>query len=283
MNSKQQPDWWRYSATSWQQLFELLSELEPTTVDQCANQASWQLLGAGDTNTNFKLSLAHQDYFVQLVDQAKLEQLPSGEYASQTRLVSENPSLSKWIPKCLLDTEVIRVSIWLDARPTINEDFNNLDLIAELSRLLSELHHSELSLPELDMKKHLAKYYEIARANKNADPLRLETLYKQGQTLTGYFVASHSCHNDISPGNLLSGHQLFLVDWEYAAISDPLFELAGIVVNYNLSDQQEQELVTEYQNQSGIKIDIDKLEAMKDLYRIISELWYMENEQSCKN
>lgn len=59
--------------------------------------------------------------------------------------------------------------------------------------------------------------------------------------------------------------------------------LAGIIFNFDLSDQQEQQLVTEYRKQSGIKVDIEKLEAMKDLYRIISELWYMENEQSCRN
>lgn len=280
MNSKQQPDWWRYSARSWQQLIELLTELQPTTVDQCANQASWQLLRVGDTNTNFKLSLAHQDYFVQLVDQAKLDQLPSGEYCSQTRLVSENPALSKWLPKCLLDSEDIRVSIWLYASPTVSQHFNNPDLIIELSRLLNELHHSDLSLPELDMQKHLTKYYKIARANKTAGPLRLEVLYEQGQKLVDYFEASHSCHNDISPGNLLSGHQLFLVDWEYAALSDPLFELAGIIFNFELSDLQEQELVEEYHKQSNMMVDMEKLDAMKDLYRIITELWYMGNEKS---
>lgn len=279
MNLKQ-PAWWAFSEHSWQQLIELIIELQPTSVGQCSNQASWQLLRVGDTNTNFKLSLAHQDYFVQVADQAKVNQLPSGEYRSQTRLVSENPALSKWLPKCLLDTEVIRVSIWLYANPTVSQHFNNPDLIVELSRLLSELHQSKLSLPELDMKEHLAKYYEIATANKNTVLLRSEILYEQGQTLVNYFEASHSCHNDISPGNLLSGHQLFLVDWEYAALSDPLFELAGIICNFDLSEHQEHELVTEYRKQSQIKVDIDKLEAMKDLYRIITELWYMGNEQS---
>lgn len=278
MNSKQQPDWWHYSKSCWQQLVELLNKLQPETVAQCANQANWQLLRQGDTNSNYKLSLTFQDYFVQLADQAKVDQLPGGHYRSQTRLVSENPALSKWLPKCLLDNEEIRVSIWLYASPTVKQHFNNPDLIVELSRLLSELHHSELSLPELDMNAHLAKYYEIARAHKTADPLRSQVLYEQGQELVDYFEATHSCHNDISPGNLLTGHQLFLVDWEYAALSDPLFELAGIICNFELNDLQESELIEAYQTQSKLRVDLDKLEAMKSLYRIIGELWYMGNE-----
>lgn len=280
MHNRLAPDWWQYSTSCWQQLVELLNQLQPDTAAQCANQASWQLLRQGDTNANYKLSLTFQDYFVQLADQAKVDQLPGGHYRSQTRLVSENPALSKWLPKCLLDNEEIRVSIWLYASPTVSQHFNNPDLIVELSSLLSELHHSELSLPELDMKAHLAKYYEIARANKTVDPLRSQVLYEQGQKLVNYFEASHSCHNDISPGNLLSGHQLFLVDWEYAALSDPLFELAGIIFNFDLSDRQEQELVEEYSRQSNMLVDKDKLEAMKGLYRIITELWYIGNEKS---
>lgn len=280
MHNRKPPEWWQYSNSCWQQLVELLNKLQPDTVAQCANQANWQLLRQGDTNSNFKLSLTFQDYFVQLVDQAKVDQLPGSHYRSQTRLVSENPALSKWLPKCLLDNEEIRVSIWLYASPTVNQHFNTRDLIVELSSLLSELHHSELSLPELDMKTHLAKYYEIARANKTADPFRSEVLYEQGQKLVDSFEASHCCHNDISPGNLLSGHQLFLVDWEYAALSDPLFELAGIICNFELFERQEQELVEEYQRQTQMMVDLEKLEAMKALYRIIGELWYMGNEKS---
>lgn len=276
----QQPNWWRYSAHSWQQLVELLMQLQPTSIAHSANQTNWQLLRQGDTNANYKLSLPHQDYFVQLADQAKVNQLPGGHYGSQTRLVSENPALSKWLPKCLLDNEDIRVSVWLYAGPTVSQHFNNPDLIVELSYLLSELHHSELSLPELNMNKHLARYYEIARANKNADTLRVDVLYEQGQKLVDYFEATHSCHNDISPGNLLTGHQLFLVDWEYAALSDPLFELAGIICNFDLNELQESELIEVYQTQSKLMVDLDKLDAMKSLYRIIGELWYMGNEKS---
>lgn len=278
MNNKQQPDWWRYSAHSWQQLVELLTELQPATYGQCANQANWQLLRQGETNANFKLSLAHQDYFVQLADQAKVGQLPGGHYRSQTRLVSENPALSKWLPKCLLDSEEIRVSIWLYASPTVSQHFVNPELTVELCRLLAELHESSLSLPKLDIQQHLQRYYEIASANQPDKVAHCRDLYEEAVEHAEQFSATHSCHNDISPGNLLTGHQLFLVDWEYAAISDPLFELAGISCNFHLTDLQESFLVCEYQRQSNQFVEPQKLEAMKRLYQIIGELWYLGNE-----
>ncbi|MCW9028240.1 MAG: phosphotransferase [Kangiella sp.] len=280
MNNRKQPEWWRYSESSWQQLIELLTELQPDDFGQCANQANWQLLRQGDTNANFKLSLAHQDYFVQVADQAKVNQLPSGEYRSQTRLVSENPALSKWLPKCLLDTEVIRVSIWLYANPTVHQHFFNPELSVELCRLLVELHDSSLSLPTIRMQEHLNSYHDIARNNQPQKADYCLELYEQALEFSPDFNATHSCHNDISPGNLLVGHQLFLVDWEYAAISDPVFELAGISHNFQLTHEQEQLLLEEYQTQSDRVFNQQKFLAMKGLYRIISELWYMGNEQS---
>lgn len=276
--NQEQPSWWRFSQRSWIQLIELLTVLQPDSVAQCANQASWQLLRVGDTNANFKLSLAHQDYFVQLADQAKLDQLPSGQYQSQTRMVSENPTLSKWLPKCLLDREDIRVSIWLYANPTVNKHFDHPELPVELCRLLVELHNSSLTLPSLDMKEHLKRYYQIASDNQPSKLSQLRNMYDQAQEFASYFNATHSCHNDISPGNLLIGQQLYLVDWEYAAISDPLFELAGISHNFQLTREQEQLLFDEYQVRSGQAFELQKFQVMKRLYRIITELWYMGNE-----
>lgn len=277
MSIKQQPDWWRYSESSWQKLLLLMLRLHEAFVDECYKQSNWLLLQQGSSNTNFKLSIGAHRYFVQLVDKDKLSLLPDGEYRSQTQLVSESPALSKWIPECLLDSDDIRVAIWVETSPTVHNHFDQPQLVVELCRLLTELHQSELTLPALDMDEYLARYYKIAQANSSKDALRSEVLYQQGQKLAGYFEATHSCHNDVSPGNLLRGPQLYLVDWEYAALSDPLFELAGVICNFELTGSQELNLVEEYGRQSQRAVDLEKLEAMKSLYRIIGELWYMGN------
>ena len=278
MNLKQ-PDWWSFSSQSWQQLIELMSSIQPSSLTACANRASWQLLRHGDTNANFKLTLPHQDYFVQLVDNEKVHQLPGRHYYSQTQWVTEHQVLSKWLPKCLLDRADIRIANWIYATPTPHQQFNQPVLIKELCQLLTELHRSDLPFPVLNIHEHLERYYEIAKAHQPQQADKCQSLYQEASTYTAQFSAACCCHNDISPGNLLSGHQLFLVDWEYAAISDPVFELAGIIYNFELSEVQEATLIEEYQKQSEVLLDKEKLDAMKSLYRIISELWYMGNEK----
>jgi thiamine kinase-like enzyme len=55
------------------------------------------------------------------------------------------------------------------------------------------------------------------------------------------------CHNDLLPANILDdGNELWLVDWEYAGIGNPLFDLAGVSSNARLSDEAEAALLEAY-------------------------------------
>jgi len=55
------------------------------------------------------------------------------------------------------------------------------------------------------------------------------------------------CHNDLMPGNLIEqGERLWLIDWEYAAMGNPLFDLAGVVSNAELDAAATAALVDAY-------------------------------------
>ena len=48
------------------------------------------------------------------------------------------------------------------------------------------------------------------------------------------------CHNDLLPANMImSAGRLWLVDWEYAGMGHPLFDLASVSANAGLSDDEE--------------------------------------------
>src|SRR5207244_398033 len=55
------------------------------------------------------------------------------------------------------------------------------------------------------------------------------------------------CHNDLLAANILDdGAQVWLVDWEYAGIGHPLFDLAGISANCALAENLEVALLDAY-------------------------------------
>jgi thiamine kinase-like enzyme len=59
--------------------------------------------------------------------------------------------------------------------------------------------------------------------------------------------ARRPCHNDLLAGNLLlAGGRTMIVDWEYAGMGDPYFDLGNLAVNNDFDERAERELLTAY-------------------------------------
>ena len=55
------------------------------------------------------------------------------------------------------------------------------------------------------------------------------------------------CHNDLLPGNFIDdGHRIRIIDWEYAAMGDPCFDLGNLAVNLGLDLDARRHLLQEY-------------------------------------
>jgi len=55
------------------------------------------------------------------------------------------------------------------------------------------------------------------------------------------------CHNDLLPANFIRGaDRLWIVDWEYAGMGDPAFDLANFAVNNGLDEAGDEELLAGY-------------------------------------
>ena len=54
------------------------------------------------------------------------------------------------------------------------------------------------------------------------------------------------CHNDLLAGNFIRGDRLWIVDWEYAGMGDPAFDLANFAVSNGLDASGDRELLDAY-------------------------------------
>ncbi len=55
------------------------------------------------------------------------------------------------------------------------------------------------------------------------------------------------CHNDLLPANILDdGRRLWLVDWEYAGVGNPLFDLANLAAGAELDEHGEHQVLAAY-------------------------------------
>ncbi len=77
------------------------------------------------------------------------------------------------------------------------------------------------------------------------------------------------CHNDFLPGNLIDdGTRMRIVDWEYAGMGDPFFDLGNFSVNNELSEDEDAAFLAAYDGEPHPRPD--RL-ARLVLFRVISD------------
>lgn len=84
------------------------------------------------------------------------------------------------------------------------------------------------------------------------------------------------CHNDLLRENLISTEagRLYAIDWEYAAMGDPFYELAVIVEGHVLNQSQQELLLSEYFARPVSESDRQCLKNWRLIYCYLTVLWY---------
>ena len=78
------------------------------------------------------------------------------------------------------------------------------------------------------------------------------------------------CHNDLLAGNIIctqSDGRLMLVDWEYAGMGHPYFDLANLSVNNGFDERTDERLLSAYQGRAVSQAE----RAMLALMRLLSD------------
>lgn len=152
------------------------------------------------------------------------------------------------------------------------------DKLQQLARLLKTVHHLSPIDGILDLHAR-AKHYWLTIGEINTSLLQtLRTLAPQLQGLFQRARASCTqlcvCHNDLLAENLLLSDdgKLIALDWEYAAMSDPYFDLAVIIEGQQMNDASAQALL-EYYADMPLNAALERLALLRVIYCYLDLLW----------
>ena len=145
--------------------------------------------------------------------------------------------------------------------------------LEQLGKLLKHIHSHPADVPALDMT-HAASCYAAMVSNPTASELAqsVDELSRQWCSDPDRQVL---CHNDPTSGNVLKGsahHRL--VDWEYAGLNEPYFDLAVVIAHHEL-DEVQQEIFLGAYGLPGSALEADRLAGCVALYGRLSALWLM--------
>lgn len=173
-------------------------------------------------------------------------------------------------------TEYIESAITLDST-SIKTKFD------KIAPILQTIHASGKELrgefaPFEEIKKYESLIEEkIPYANYEAVRKEVFSLEKR---LADLGVDRKSCHIDLVPENFIESPQgrLYLIDWEYSSMNDPMWDLAALFLESEFTRQEEETFLSHYESEQT-PVSREKIAIYKILQDAIWSLWTVYKEE----
>ena len=152
----------------------------------------------------------------------------------------------------------------------------NAAALSRMGAALGMLHRSGETLPgRYDIFAVIARYEALLLAKGRAQPDWPSTVKQRRATSEVLLKTSARpmapCHNDPVPENFLElGDRALLIDWEYAGMNDPAFDLADLSLEVELTPDAEHTLLTAH---GEAHTHDPLLPTFKFLICVMSALW----------
>lgn len=155
------------------------------------------------------------------------------------------------------------VTAWIEAAPAADVRAH----VGELADLLRRIHAGPELPARFDSLGVGAAYARLVRERGGVVPETGEALLAAVARIT-FGREPVPCHNDLLGANVLDdGQRLWIVDWDYAGMGDPYFDLANLSVNNGFSEADEEALLAAYWG----ACTPERLAALR-LMRVVSDL-----------
>ncbi len=193
-------------------------------------------LTGGLSNRAFKVSTAAGHFAVRL--HASLTTAAGVDRTIELALhgAAASAGIAPAIVAADLDSRFL-ITEFIDGRAWSDASFSRAPDLSALASLLRRVHLIEpRAIPISDPADVLRRYADTFEETIPVERLALEPLLSHGYRALE-MARSRSrpaavIHNDLHASNLVLADSLYLLDWEYAAVSDPLIDIACILAYY---------------------------------------------------
>jgi thiamine kinase len=188
------------------------------------------------------------------------------------------PALAPALVYCDLE-RAFMVSRWVEGRSWSPDEVKGEANIVKMAALLRRVHALPIPLPARLMNPlSWVQVYGAALSRRGRgvpDPaLRVAAESRLNEFNQLPAAPGVVCHSDLHSMNLLSRDEsLVLLDWEYAHISDPFWDLAGWAANNDFEPHAQGELLTQYLGRAPSPSDWRRLRLLMWLYDYVCLLW----------
>ena len=234
----------------------------------------------GMTNQNYLVKTTNKQYIVKFFGKGTEKLINRQDEKYNLELLKD---LDLDVKNYLFDIEAgIKVNEYIESAITLDSTSikTKFDKIAPI---LQTIHASGKELrgefaPFEEIKKYESLIEEkIPYANYEAVREEVFSLEKR---LADLGVDRKSCHIDLVPENFIESPQgrLYLIDWEYSSMNDPMWDLAALFLESEFTPQEEEAFLSRYESEQT-PVSREKIAIYKILQDAIWSLWTVYKEE----
>ena len=232
-------------------------------------------LEGGITNRNFVVRDGARSFVARLCEERRHLGIDrANESRCQQAAAAEGIA-----PQVVLAADGVLVSEFVSGRTLDAAALADEKSLRSVAEVLHRLHDSRQRLtgellyvcPFQTVRTYLQTAQRLGARGANA----IEADVREATEMAGQLATFQPtlCHNDLLPANwILDDQRLWLVDWEYAGIGNPLFDLASVVANANLKAEAQAWLLETYDGQVR-SARVDELQILLVVSQLREGLW----------
>jgi thiamine kinase-like enzyme len=232
-------------------------------------------LGGGLTNVSYKVTVGGAAYALRLAGEGTSDYIDRVAEEHNARVAAESGINAEVIFFDATDgTMVTRFveGVSMNAGDGFGRDSGTP---VRAARALKRVHSlGRVFRSRFDVFAAIDGYLDLLRGWRTPLP---EDYYEVGQRAKAVRLALEAspaalvpCHNDPWPGNLLDADgRIYLIDWEYSGMNDPMWDLADLSVEAEFGPEQDRAMMEAYHGTGLSPALCSRLEvykAMSDLY-----------------
>ena len=258
---------------------KIIKEKISSLLSQEEEVLSVEQLG-GMTNQNYLVKTTNKQYIVKFFGKGTEKLINRQDEKYNLELLKD---LDLDVKNYLFDIEAgIKVNEYIESAITLDSTSikTKFDKIAPI---LQTIHASGKELrgefaPFEEIKKYESLIEEkIPYANYEAVREEVFSLEKR---LADLGVDRKSCHIDLVPENFIESPQgrLYLIDWEYSSMNDPMWDLAALFLESEFTSREEEAFLSRYESEQT-PVSREKIAIYKILQDAIWSLWTVYKEE----
>ncbi|VRR34595.1 choline kinase [Streptococcus pneumoniae] len=258
---------------------KIIKEKISSLLSQEEEVLSVEQLG-GMTNQNYLAKTTNKQYIVKFFGKRTEKLINRQDEKYNLELLKD---LGLDVKNYLFDIEAgIKVNEYIESAITLDSTSIKTKF-DKITPILQTIHTSAKELrgefaPFEEIKKYESLIEEqIPYANYESVRNAVFSLEKR---LADLGVDRKSCHIDLVPENFIESPQgrLYLIDWEYSSMNDPMWDLAALFLESEFTSQEEETFLSHYESDQT-PVSHEKIAIYKILQDTIWSLWTVYKEE----